>query len=37
VTPFIAAVVTLIYYRLTAAHGEQAEAGVGHGQYGGTA
>ena len=35
VTPFIAAVVTLIYYRLTAAHGEQAEAGVGTGHYGG--
>jgi hypothetical protein len=28
VAPFIAAVVTLVYYRLTAAHGEQAEAGA---------
>ena len=36
VAPFIAAVVTLIYYRLTAAHGEQAEAGAGgYGQPGG--
>lgn len=34
VAPYIAAVVTLIYYRLTAAHGEQAEAGAG-GAYGG--
>ncbi len=25
VAPFIAAVVTLVYYRLTAAHGERAE------------
>ena len=29
VAPFLAAVVTLIYYRLTAAHGEQAEPGHG--------
>jgi hypothetical protein len=41
VTPFLAAVVTLIYYRLTAAHGEQAEPaqpgqpGAGYGPYGG--
>ena len=36
VTPFIAAVITLIYYRLTAAHGEQAEpAAAGPGPYGG--
>jgi hypothetical protein len=35
VAPFLAAVVTLIYYRLTAAHGEQAEPGAGYGQYGG--
>jgi hypothetical protein len=28
VAPFLAAVVTLIYYRLTAAHGEPAEAGA---------
>jgi hypothetical protein len=39
VVPFIAAVVTLIYYRLTAAHGEQPEPGTfngpgGYGQYG---
>jgi hypothetical protein len=37
VAPFIAAVVTLIYYRLTAAHGEQAEPaqpGAGYGPYG---
>jgi len=36
VAPFLAAVVTLVYYRLTAAHGEQAEAGArpggGYGQ-----
>jgi len=32
VTPFLAALVTLIYYRLTAAHGEQAEPGGGYGQ-----
>ncbi|HTR93811.1 MAG TPA: hypothetical protein VMI73_18935 [Trebonia sp.] len=36
VAPFVAAVVTLIYYRLTAAHGQQAEPGAGPG-YGGTA
>jgi hypothetical protein len=38
VAPFIAAVVTTIYYRLTAAHGEQAEPaqpGAGYGPYGG--
>jgi hypothetical protein len=35
VTPFIAAVVTLIYYRLTAAHGEHAEQGATEGHYGG--
>ena len=43
VTPFIAAVITLIYYRLTSAHGEQPEPGAesrgpgagGYGQYGG--
>jgi hypothetical protein len=29
VAPFIATVVTLIYYRLTAAHGEAAESGAG--------
>ncbi|HEY7260133.1 MAG TPA: hypothetical protein VH589_01455 [Trebonia sp.] len=35
VPPFLAAVVTLIYYRLTAAHGEPAEAGApGAGRYG---
>jgi hypothetical protein len=36
VAPFLAAVVTLIYYRLTAAHGEQAEPaapGAGYGPY----
>jgi hypothetical protein len=36
VAPFIAAVVTLVYYRLTAAHGERAEAarpGAGYGPY----
>jgi hypothetical protein len=36
VAPFLAAVVTLVYYRLTAAHGGQAEAGArpggGYGQ-----
>jgi hypothetical protein len=36
VAPFLAAVVTLVYYRLTAAHGEPAEAGApaggGYGQ-----
>ena len=38
IMPFLAAVVTLIYYRLTAAHGEQAEPaqpGTGYGPYGG--
>jgi hypothetical protein len=39
VAPFIATVVTLVYFRLTAAHGEQAEPGTapggGFGQYGG--
>jgi hypothetical protein len=39
VAPFLAAVVTLIYYRLTAAHGETAEAAApgagGYGQPGG--
>jgi hypothetical protein len=36
VAPFIATVVTLIYFRLTAAHGEPAEPGAGgFGQYGG--
>jgi hypothetical protein len=40
VAPFTAAVVTLIYYRLTAAHGEAAEPGMapgapGHGAPGG--
>jgi hypothetical protein len=42
VAPFIAAVVTLIYYRLTTAHGEQPEPGAatmpgagGYGPYGG--
>jgi hypothetical protein len=40
VTPFLAAVVTLIYYRLTAAHGQAAEPGgygpgAGYGQPGG--
>jgi hypothetical protein len=37
IAPFIAAVVTLVYYRLTAAHGEQAEPsqpGAGYGPYG---
>jgi len=35
VAPFIAAVVTLVYYRLTAAHGERAEpAGPDAGGYG---
>jgi hypothetical protein len=37
--PFIAAVVTLVYYRLTAAHGERAEPAQpgagGYGSYGG--
>jgi hypothetical protein len=40
VAPFIAAVVTLIYYRLTAAHGEPSEPGSapggGYGAYGGS-
>jgi hypothetical protein len=31
VTPYIAALVTLVYYRLTAAHGQQAEPGAGPG------
>ena len=35
VAPFLAAVVTLIYYRLTAAHGEQAEPTASYGPYGG--
>jgi hypothetical protein len=37
VAPFLATVVTLIYYRLTAAHGERAEPGApaGYGPYGG--
>jgi hypothetical protein len=39
VAPFIAAVVTLVYYRLTAVHGEPAEPGSapggGYGTYGG--
>ena len=34
VAPFLAAVVTLIYYRLTAAHGEQAEPGQPNAGYG---
>jgi hypothetical protein len=35
VTPFIAALITLIYYRLTSAHGGQAEPGQGaYGQSG---
>jgi hypothetical protein len=34
VTPFLAALVTLIYYRLTAAHGQQAEPGSGFGPGG---
>jgi hypothetical protein len=36
VAPFIAAVVSLVYYRLTAAHGERAEPaqpGAGYGPY----
>ena len=36
VAPFIAAVVTLVYYRLTAAHGERpepAQPGAGYGSY----
>ena len=38
IAPYLAAVVTLAYYRLTAAHGEQAEPaqpGAGYGPYGG--
>ncbi len=40
VAPFVAAVITLVYYRLTAAHGEAAEPGApapsgGYGQPGG--
>lgn len=34
VTPLIAAVITLIYYRLTAAHGQQAEPGQNPGGFG---
>jgi hypothetical protein len=38
--PLVATVLTLVYFRLTAAHGEQAEPGAapggGFGQYGGT-
>ncbi len=34
VAPFIAAVITLVYYRLTAAHGEAAEPGAPAGGYG---
>jgi len=37
VTPFLAAVVSLIYYRLTTAHGQQPEPGAGYGPYGGNA
>src|SRR6185437_2592556 len=36
VAPFLAAVVTLIYYRLTAAHGQPAEPGAGYGAPYGT-
>jgi hypothetical protein len=36
VAPFVAAVVTLVYYRLTAAHGQRAEPGAGPG-YGASA
>jgi hypothetical protein len=36
VTPLLAAVVTLIYYRLTAAHGEQAEPATPGAGYGGS-
>jgi hypothetical protein len=35
VAPFLAAVVTLVYYRLTAAHGARAEPAAGYGPYGG--
>ncbi len=35
IAPFIAAVVTLVYYRLTAAHGEPAEPGAPGGPDGG--
>ena len=35
VAPFLAAVVTLVYYRLTAAHGARAESAAGYGPYGG--
>jgi hypothetical protein len=38
IAPYLAAVVTLAYYRLTAAHGERAEPaqpGAGYGPYGG--
>jgi len=34
VAPFIAAVVTLVYYRLTAAHNQQSEPGATPGGYG---
>ncbi|HEY1818528.1 MAG TPA: hypothetical protein VGG83_01265 [Trebonia sp.] len=37
VAPFIAAVVTTIYFRLTAAHGERAEPADAYGPYGGGA
>jgi hypothetical protein len=38
VAPFVATVVTLVYYRLTAAHGQQAGPGAGPGPgYGATA
>ena len=37
VAPFIAAVVTLMYDRLTTAHGGQPEASAGYGPYGGVA
>jgi hypothetical protein len=36
VAPFLAAVVTLVYYRLTAAHGQPAEPGAGYGAPYGT-
>jgi hypothetical protein len=37
VAPFVAVVVTLVYYRLTAAHGEAPEPAAGYGQPGGYA
>lgn len=37
VAPFIATVVTLVYYRLTAVHGEAAEPGTGQGAWPGAA